>query len=35
MENDNAVYPQYKGYDLQYMDGTNTNKDSSDFRALK
>lgn len=35
MENDNAVYPQYKGYDLQYMDGTNTNKDSSDFRALR
>lgn len=35
MENDNAVYPQYKGYDLQYMDGTNTNKDSSDFRVLR
>lgn len=35
MENDNAVYPQYKGYDLQYMNTNTSNKDSSDFRNLR
>ncbi len=35
MENDNAVYPQYKGYDLQYMDTKTSTKDSSDFRNLR
>lgn len=34
MENENAVYPQYKGYDLQDVSPT-TNKDSSDFRNLR
>lgn len=35
MENDNAVYPQYKGYDLQRIDASNNTKDSSDFRNLR
>ena len=35
IENDNAVYPQYKGYDLEYMDTNTSNKDSSDFRNLR
>lgn len=34
IENDNAVYPQYKGYDLQDVSST-ANKDSSDFRNLR
>ena len=34
IENENAVYPQYKGYDLQDVSPT-TNKDSSDFRNLR
>lgn len=34
VKNDNAVYLQYKGYDLQRMDATNV-KDSSDFRNLR
>lgn len=34
MENENVVYPQYKGYDLQDVSPT-TNKDSSDFRNLR
>ena len=34
IENENAVYPQYKGYDLQDASPT-TNKDSSDFRNLR
>ena len=33
VENENAVYLQYKGYDLQ--DVPTTNKDSSDFRNLR
>ena len=33
-ENENAVYLQYKGYDLQDVSPT-TNKDSSDFRNLR
>lgn len=35
MENDNAVYPQYKGYDLQHLNTGNNTKDSSDFRNLR
>lgn len=35
MENDNAVYPQYKGYDLEYLDTKTSTKDSSDFRNLR
>ena len=34
VENENAVYLQYKGYDLQDVSPT-TNKDSSDFRNLR
>lgn len=34
IENENAVYPQYKGYDLQDVSPT-ANKDSSDFRNLR
>lgn len=34
MENENAVYPQYVGYDLQDIS-SKTNKDSSDFRNLR
>ena len=34
MENENAVYPQYNGYDLQDVSPT-TNKYSSDFRNLR
>ena len=35
MENDNSVYPQFKGYDLQYMDTKTSTKDSTDFRNLR
>ena len=35
MENDNSVYPQFKGYDLQYIDTKTSTKDSSDFRELR
>lgn len=35
MEGDNAVYVQYKGYDLQRIDASNNTKDSSDFRNLR
>lgn len=35
MESDNAVYVQYKGYDLQHIDSSNNTKDSSDFRNLR
>lgn len=35
MENDNSVYPQFKGYDLQYIDTKTSTKDSSDFRNLR
>ena len=34
MENENAVYLQFKGYDLQDVS-SKTNKDSSDFRNLR
>ena len=34
IENENAVYPQYKGYDLQDVSPS-SNKDSSDFRNLR
>lgn len=34
MENENAVYPQYVGYDLQDIS-SKINKDSSDFRNLR
>ena len=34
IENNNAVYVQYKGYDLQDISPSNT-KDSSDFRNLR
>ena len=34
VENNNAVYVQYKGYDLQDISPSNT-KDSSDFRNLR
>lgn len=34
IENENAVYPQYAGYDLQDVS-PNINKDSSDFRNLR
>lgn len=34
MENENAVYPQYKGYDLEDIS-PKTIKDSSDFRNLR
>lgn len=35
MENDNSVYPQYRGYDLQYIDSKTSTKDSTDFRELR
>ena len=35
MENDNAVYPQYTGYDLQDISPKTNIKDSSDFRDLR
>lgn len=34
MNNDNVVYPQYKGYDLQDVSSS-TKTDSSDFRTLR
>lgn len=34
MDNDNVVYPQFKGYDLEDVSST-TKTDSSDFRALR
>ena len=34
IENENAIYPQYKGYDLQDISSS-ANKDSSDFRNLR
>lgn len=34
MENDNAVYPQFKGYNLEDISPKNS-KDSSDFRNLR
>ena len=35
MENDNAVYPEYTGYDLQDISPKTNVKDSSDFRDLR